>query len=345
MPVINGVFVPGTSKKIDPKDIKPDEENKDPSFWARKAEEEEAKTRYEVAKKEREEASGAKKPDPKEPAFQVKGSVNLGEFDLMKSQQQMETRLKEQEEKYQASLAAIDKEKEDWRDKAHDLEMQHLEQSLNTRIENLTAQLATNPRANLSDQIAKIKEEASLLGLQPIPFAGAGAGASGGETNVSIQLMKMQMDMRREEREFQWKLHQDDRMFELEKIKVQNTGVVDSQKIQLERERNNMLASLPEQVGSILVKGILDSGSSDGGIATRPASRPPANQKRYQIEMLEGESGQFACPVCGAEVGVGPATQIAKCVSCGTQMPVVRQKPPVGSQQQELAPEEQERNG
>ncbi|MDD5060772.1 MAG: hypothetical protein PHN44_00630 [Candidatus Marinimicrobia bacterium] len=338
MPINHEVFVPGIKSKTDPKEAVP----KSPGLWEEKAKEAEAQKKYELA---RQELNEIKNPNPKtvaEPAFQVTGRVNLGDFDMQAQQKETQVRMKEIEEKYENQVAQINQQADNYREQVHQLQIKMIQDQFALQLENLSKQIGSGvsqKQPSFIEQMAQIQELSKVLGYEK-PMPGIQ------DANLQIQMMKMQNDAAREAREFEWKMKQYDLEREMRLQEIREKSIIDLERVKLERDRNNMLASLPETIGGAIARGLLDSGNGAGNVVSnRPAPSQKTNsQKPYRVEAGEGQGGELPCPGCGAPIAILPTTEVAVCAKCGTRLPVVRV--PVSQQAgQELSEEEAERAG
>ncbi len=307
---------------------------KDANYWEQKAREAKAEKEYKVEQKEIEriEKGGNKET---EPAFKVTGAVNLGNFDLQEQQRQMEARMKEIEAKYEQQIGALSEKSDNYREELHKAQIAMLSDQFNLQMKYLTEQIArgaNTKQPSFIEQMDAARSMAEKLGYQPVNPAIQDA-------SLQLQILKMNNDNAREAREFEWKMKQYDLERDARIQEIKDNNLVAMEKVKLERERNNMLASLPETIGGAIARGLLDSGNP--GSVSRQPQRQAGPPKQYRVEAGIGQQGEIGCPNCQTMVAILPDTEVAICASCGAHLPVIRTAPP----QQELAPEEAERAG
>lgn len=185
-----------------------------------------------------------------------------------------------------------------------------------------------NPQKNLVDQIKDAKEligaiitqsgkpnEYSIGGM-PAPIA---LELKKMDTNLQITLETMKDERQRRDQDFALKMKQ----FDLDR----QDRIAEAQgRIQVEQDRNKMIAGGLETIGRAVGRGMAEG--SRGGVAAPGsiAGRARQEAKSYHIELAEGEQATFDCPnpACGTRIAVGPDSTEATCVGCNTKYPVVR---------------------
>lgn len=145
-----------------------------------------------------------------------------------------------------------------------------------------------------------------------------------GDPRIAIELEQMKLTSSREEREFQWKMEQDRRKWDIELKKLDVETAFKQKELELKEKQNQMFASLPETVGAAFARGIMAKGDS-AEPAARQVSQQVPRQKAYEVKLAAGSEGTLPCPTCDAEVGIGSDTEMAKCVSCNTPFIIVRE--------------------
>lgn len=145
-----------------------------------------------------------------------------------------------------------------------------------------------------------------------------------GDPRISIELEQVKLSSAREEREFQWKMEQDRRKWEIELKKLDIETAFKQKELDLREKQHMMLASAPETIGAAFARGIMERG---GGAAPAPrqVSQEAPRQQAYQVKMAPGSEGTLACPTCQAEVSIGTDTETAKCVTCNTPFFIERE--------------------
>lgn len=187
-----------------------------------------------------------------------------------------------------------------------------------------------NPKTNLAEQVKEARD--LLTALQPAEDKGKeplleGVPASVAielkkmDTNLQVTLEQMKDDRQRKDQEFQLTLrkYDDDRVARQQEV----VG-----KIEVEKDRNELIAGGLETVGRAMGRGYAESGRGAGssrGISQEQTGGP----QPFKVTANEGESGAVDCPVCQErgtpnQIGIGPATTSAVCVGCGSQVDVER---------------------
>jgi hypothetical protein len=282
------------------------------------------------------------KPGP-EPAFQVRGSVNLGDFDMAKERQAAEQSRLEQIRASQETINKLTADNQQTKDMLVKLQVEQVEKTLRGQIDNLTAliQAGQNNAGNRTfiQQFKEMEEVASAIGLRQTPQTQV----TTTPPEILLALKKMDLDEAQRNREFQWKMKQDDRSFELKLAELQGNLRMNEQKIAAEKEKLGVFAAMPELLGGAIGKGLADgafAGKPAGGPAQAPpqfAAQPPpqAQPKRPLTGTLTanlGESGVTQCLNCGADMAIGAQATRAVCArpGCGFTANIERVGQPAG---------------
>jgi hypothetical protein len=157
-------------------------------------------------------------------------------------------------------------------------------------------------------ELDAVEQVAQRLGLS------RGSGSSG-DSNLEnmIALKKLEQELKREERKFSLEMKRDERMWQLELKKLDQQTRESEARLEAERNKFAMLASLPEQVGASIAKGMMARG--EAGIAADAAPKTSQVAART-VEAGENEAGELTCPVCQSQVGIGPTAKQAVCAKC-----------------------------
>jgi hypothetical protein len=137
------------------------------------------------------------------------------------------------------------------------------------------------------------------------------------DTTLQVQLEQMKDDRQRRDQDFQIKIKQFDQE------RADRIGEAQA-RIQVEQERNKMLAGGLETVGRAIGKGIAEGGHQIGGLAGSVAGKAAQPPPSYHIELGKDEAADFACPNCSARIAVGPDSTKARCVGCNSTFPIIR---------------------
>lgn len=322
MPV-REVNIPKMNNGFDPKTVD-DEGVTDIAGIRQTAKNLQAMTELEMARKQYESVKNPTPPVQPEPAIKIGGEVNFGKFDLMAQQQMMNDKVKEIEDKFGAQMSELNDKAEDYRERLHGLQLEKMQEKFDLQVKTLMDQLSAGRLQNgsFTEELEKIKMVATSLGFQP-----AGSSTSK-DPAVELQIIKLNADIAREAREFDWKMKQDERVWEVKKKELESNNFFNIQKLQLEKNRNDWLASLPEMIGTTFARGLMSGPVPEGpAVASQPAAAnraPVAGDKPQSVEAGEGEAGELACPKCGAVIAIGPTTTEAVCSGCNYRLPVRR---------------------
>lgn len=317
---VEDVFKPSTVKQIDPRNVAEKKEG-DKGYWQQKAEE--AKARHDYL--EYEHAIKMMEGQPPESPLKITGEVSLGKVDFQEQQRKaqeaadkarQETATALQKERERATNAEQELYKERIENLRHDFENQMRE--LNKTIERLLTANKRDERPiheQFKEQYTVLQELAKALGYEKT--------STGQDPMVAIELKKMEFQEARADREFKWKMRQDDKQWEIEKQKMQDDRKFKEAELEQKARRDELLFTAPQTIGAAIAKGLLEH---EGG-ATAPGRVAQSQQggpKQYRIELDESESGEIECPNCHTPVGIGPTSTAAQCVTCNTKFAVVR---------------------
>lgn len=308
---VEDVNDPKTVVKVDPRAATGQGEGT-VAYWENKAKEARARHDY-LAEEEAMKMLGRAAP---EPAFQIKGSVNLGDINPQEAArlaQERADKLVEGKDKdiKTANERATEAERKLNEEKIEGLRRDFASQmvTLNQTIEKLVTAKDTRPVAEqFRDQYTVLQEISKSLGLEKT--------TNGQDPMVAIELKKMEFAEAQKDREFRLKMAQDQRAWEVHLIEIKDNKEFRKAELAQQERRNDMIASFPAIIGGALAKG--GRTAAQGGIGQT------VQQKAYKAQVGEGETAEFDCPGCGAKVGIGPTTEIAQCVNCQTQFPVER---------------------
>jgi hypothetical protein len=177
-----------------------------------------------------------------------------------------------------------------------------------TQIESLKNAIASGQKHDFFGELENIENAAAKLG-----YARTDGKAS--DFNAQLSLKKLEMEMKREDRRFALEMKKDDRMWQLEIKKLEQSAKEADQRLQQESQRYSMLASIPEQIGGAIAKGMIARGENITGMGSQP---PPQTQQvpAITVEAGEGEAGELPCPKCNSVIGIGPTTTTTMCAKC-----------------------------
>jgi hypothetical protein len=196
-----------------------------------------------------------------------------------------------------------------------------------------------NPQKSLVEQITNAKELINVI--SPPPEKKSEFAIEGMPASIALQLKKMDHDLQitletmkderqRRQEEFQltikqWDIDRQDRINEAQG------------RIQVEQERNKMIAGSLETVGRAIGKGIAEAGAPGSQRAGPIAGSASQTAKSYTVDLGPDDTNKpisFDCPTCQTKVAAGPDATEATCINCqsqftfsrkpATQMPVAQ---------------------
>ncbi len=255
MPV-EDVAVPKAGKVSEVKGQTPEKSEMDSDYWEKRAKTAVAKRDYLTTEKDIERVTNSP-PAPVEQPFKITGGLNLGNIDLQAERAQTLAKLEEIRQASDAKLAALQKTADDYREQVAQIRQESGMAQLNTQIQSLQKQIAdglNSKSKSFIEQWNEINTIVETVGLKKTPVS---------ETlttppTVLLELKKMDLDAARAEREFQWKMKQDDRMFAIEMKKLDQGQAINQAKVAAERDRNDLMASIPESIGKAIARGMVD---------------------------------------------------------------------------------------
>lgn len=318
MPVEN-VNVPPKVNEIDPRQNPPEQDNA--NYYEKKTKEARAKREYEEEMAMTDRIRSQRDAPPESPV-QIKGSVNIGEWNLTKMQEELREQTNQIKQDAQERIAALEKSNSDYREMVAQIKQEMLERTMTAQIENLQKQIAAGLSPKETDfltQFNNIKAAAETMGLSK-----AGDGTVPPE--IRLQMLKMEQEEAQRAREFEWKMKMDDRNWQLQLKQLESNAILENNKLQQEKERNTMFANLPAMIGQSIARGMLDAETGQPVETEHP--RPPKAEKGYRIEAGVNEAGEATCPNCESTIAIGPTSRTAVCSQCGLRVPIHRIETP-----------------
>ncbi len=299
--------------------IERDEEIEELSHEAKKAE---------LEKKVKKDTAEAEKADSKpqqESPFGIKGQINLGEFDLMERQRQLESELKDARAEAEQAASNQSARADALMERLHAKELELVEvktqgtlQVMMKALEDMKA--STSAKKSFIEQYEEALSVAKALGAYN-PEASQDA-------VVSIELKKLdwehQLEMKKMEREEK----RADREFDLKMKQWDEEREMRKEEIAQKQKRDEMLMRAPETIGRVIAQALMDVDAGGGTPVEREAPPPGRTQegppKGYHIEVGKGESGEIECPDCSEPIIVGPTATHGECANCGLRVAVKR---------------------
>lgn len=280
-----------------------------------------------------------KSGDSSEPAFKLTGGVKL-DIDPVRDQREareaaerVSARAAEAKEKTDEEIKRLTVERDE---KARELQdnklttvMREMTGSFNSALKTMNEKLeevraGADPTTMVSQfkVLSKLSEEiASMRGTPAV-----------GDSALQLEITKLEMSNARAEREFQARLAQEARQWDLEKIKLEDDRHFRKQEADRQQRKDDMFANAPAAVGSAIAKGMMDAEGANS------ISKAPKSKVGQHVEAGVGESGEFECSSCGHPVAIGATARAAVCSSCETRFPIERKQPETGP---EIEPEEE----
>ena len=326
---VKDVFQPKATNLTDPQAVK--EEGK-ATEWQQKTKEAKAEREY---GEEQIRIARMHNPESSEPGFKVTGGVKL-DIDPLRDQREareaaekVRVKAEEEKEKRDEEIKKITVERDE---KARELQdtklsavMKEMTGSFNAALKTMNEKLeevraGADPTAMVSQfkVLSNLSEEiASMRGTPAV-----------GDSALQLEITKLEMANARAEREFQARLAQEARQWDLEKIKLEDDRYFRKQEAARQQRKDDMFANAPAAVGSAIAKGMMDAEGANS------ISKAPKSKVGQHVEAGVGESGEFECSSCGHPVAIGPTARAAICSNCETRFPIERKQP-------EIEPEEE----
>lgn len=283
---------------------------------ARQEELDEIKHKREVARLTSETVKAEKEADggAGQQGFRVTGGVNLGTIDYQEQQRLAKEENDRQRAENRQAVQALAADNDRLKDALHKTEIENTRTILMAQINQLGEAIKANMnQKSFADQYNEIKAAAMTLGIT--------SPQAGGDVSIQLELKRLEFENQRELRRLNREEKQADRNFQLQLRQMDQKTAYDNQQVELQRERNHMLATFPATIGKVIAKGLMARGE-EGEVAV---GANPGRSPSY-ITANVGESGETDCPKCKAQVGVGATATKAVCAECGLEMSIKRIK-------------------
>jgi len=317
---VEDVNNPKTVTKVDPRAVAEKGEG-NVAYWTRKADEARARRDY-LAEEEAMKMLG-KTP---EPAFQVKGTVNLGDINPQQAAREAQERADKAMESKDKDIREANKKAAEAENKLHQEKLEGIRQDFTHQMDGLkqiiekmaTAKDARPLHEQFKEQYTTVLGLAKDLGLEKT--------STGRDPMVDIKLAEMSYENAMRDREFQLQMRENDRKWELDLQRLQDERAARQAELAIQAKRNDLLFQAPQVIGAALAKGMAESASGGGGgiPAGGGAQSRPGVPQHYKMRAAEGESGVVDCPLCNAKVGIGPNSDLAQCVACNATFDIER---------------------
>jgi len=308
MPV-EDVFNPKTIKSVDPKTAKEKDDSKE-DYWEQKAREARAYREY---MEEQKRLSNLDQPQQPEPPFKMSGELNLGKIDLQEERRQMAEEMERQRRVQEEKTSKLEQQLEQTKEDLYKERVETLRNSFESKMQDLQKtiqqELTKNQSKTFQEQFQELQEISKLLGFEKTK--------EGRDPAISLELAKLDYERAREEREFKWKLRQDEKQWQIELQKLQDEREYRRAQLEQQAKKDEMLASFPQYIGSAIARGLLETKGGEAPVTGQ-------SSQGQHIEAGQGEGGEVECPSCGQPVGIGPTARTAVCANCGFKAPIRR---------------------
>jgi hypothetical protein len=143
------------------------------------------------------------------------------------------------------------------------------------------------------------------------------------DPHITLEIEKLRIEDNQRQREFELKMAQDKKGWDLQLMTFQREGEWKKQELDLAAKKADQLFQLPQVLGAAIAKGLIDhQGAGAGAGAGAGNIGQPAQS--FHIEIPEGTTGTIPCPNCKTPIGVGPTQTLAECINCKAQYPITR---------------------
>lgn len=351
---VQDVNTPPRLRIEDAKDVKPKSQD-DAEYW------EKHKTVIRArreALQEEQELKNLQNPPPAEPpAFQVKGSINVGDINVLEEQK----RLREEADKARLDATAREetaRQEAAVREKELSTKLEAsrgelAEAKMTAAMEKLGAQFlaAVKGMDQKIDQVAKGADPSSLTAyidsLEKLATKMGyqrGGDATVGDPRIAIELQKMKAEEAARERAFQLDMKKFE--FEMQRQGRKDVAEIEIKKEELEakKKRDEMFASAPEMVGRAIARGMMEEGSSAPVLKKQVSTN---GKIKGRVTAARGEAGEVDCPQCGQPIVIGPTANAATCAGCNLSVSVDRVEKQIAQSEADMVsePEDEERIG
>ena len=323
---VENVYIPGRIGKVDPKTISEKDQDKTPTYWEKQAREARARREY---LEEQDLSNRITNPAaPPEPPVKITGEVSLGKFDFQEqgriAQELAERERKDAREREQGLL----KERDELRSEIQKTQVERLASEFNGKFEMLAQQMQKGmSQRSFGEQYNDLLQIAGQLGLVK-PDNGGG----GSDPRFRLETLKMEADIAREERDFKWKMRQDEKQWQLDIKKLEVDAAIRREEIERQRQRDETFNRAPELIGRAIGKAMIET-DGDVQVSSRPKTRGKVDIFPLEAEM--GEAGTVDCPKCHSQIGIGPTINTAACAKCGSRVQITRTAPRAEREEEE----------
>lgn len=330
--VVHDVNIPTRVSVEDIKNIKPKNES-DENYWERR------KTATRLRREALEEQKMIEQienPPMVEPPFQVKGSVNLGNFDLQESTRLAQEKADNERREFLEREKELAKKLEETQKELTETKMTQAMREMGSQFAGVVKSLedklekvakGTGNPNDLFTYIDQMEKLADKMGYS------RGGSSPVGDPRLTIELEKMRIEEAQRERQFQL----DMKKFEYDMVRLSKKDEMDAklkeEELDAKRRRDELFASAPEMIGRAIAKGMMDESTPavPQGVQGSPSHiAQKAPQGKYtHITAAPGESGEMPCSGCNQPVMIGPSARRAVCANCNSVFDIKREGQPV----------------
>ena len=301
---VEEIHLPPKTSSIDPK-VAP----RTPSYWENEAKEARARREYLQEQKIAEEITN---PPPMDAPFKVQGGINLGTIDIQENMRRAEDKADLDRKEAQRQVIEERTRREAAEERARNYEIAVLKEQVTAGMNNLEKMIASSrstPSKSFTEQLDEVTALANKLGLAERN--------NSDDPKMKLEMFRLQADMAAAERDYKRELRNDDKRWQIELAKLDIQKKADSDKLQHEKDRNELFSNAFKNVGAAIAQGLLaNAESSIPAAAAGPVARQ-AQEPKFKVQVPRGRAGEVACPQCGEPIGVGPSTTRAVCANCG----------------------------
>jgi len=303
-------------------------------YWEKQVRETRAKK--ELKEAERELRNVENPPEQPEPAFQVRGHIDIDPAREAKESREREEKArekadaaeKERDDKIQILAAERDEKTRELADTKMGAAMEKMTTQFNAALEVVNKTLeevkkGADPSALVGQFQALRKASEEMSSLRGGPQV---------DPSIQLEITKLEMENARAEREFKAKMEQDRREWDLKFEALHDDKAFKratlAQAAQSEERKSEFWNNLPKTLGGAMGAGILAKQGKGGRVAQEPTEEAPPSEsktpKGHHFELAWGGSGEGECPGCSQPVAIGPTARTAICANCGERVPVRR---------------------
>jgi hypothetical protein len=331
--MIEEVHVPARKVVIDPKQglagVQAPPQD-DATYWKKMSEASKSRAEY-VASEKMIKDIGQEAPPPPEPPIQIKGSINLGDFDMQKQGQEAQAALERARLAADERVKALEATVAATNEKMAELRIAGLKDSFETKM----AELASHVRAGMNqktfiEQFNDMQQMAAQLGFMkpdqhPI--------TTPSEATNRLEILRLEHEMKIADRNFDREAKKDEREWQRQMKQLQLEDVRANKALDAEKDRNALLFDLPTKITKGLADAIIRGAEEEEEPVAAPVARQapvtrqvPVQERQHVLEAGIGEAGEISCPnpKCGTVLGIGPDSTSVSCPVCKTTAQIHR---------------------